>query len=49
MKLTKPITGAANGEIYPREYAAGDECPVELEAAAKEAGALEAEKVKGKK
>ena len=40
MKLTKPIFGAANGEIYPRVYAVGEDCPPELEAAAQEAGAL---------
>jgi hypothetical protein len=39
-KLTKPVTGCANGEIYPREYAAGEECPAELEAAARALGAL---------
>ena len=33
--------GAANGEIYPRVYPAGEECPPELEAAAIEAGALD--------
>lgn len=40
MKLTKPIFGAANGEIYPRVYGVGEDCPPELEAAAQEAGAL---------
>ena len=39
-KLTKPLFGAPNGEIYPREIAAGEECPPELEAAAREIGAL---------
>jgi hypothetical protein len=42
MKLTKPIFGAAKGEIYPRIYEAGEECPASLEAAAREAGALKA-------
>jgi hypothetical protein len=39
-KLTKPLWGAANGEIYPREYAAGEDCPPELEDAAREIDAL---------
>lgn len=46
MKLTKPIYGAANGEIYPRVYAEGEDCPPELEAAAQEAGALAVKAVK---
>lgn len=33
-KLTKAIRGVAKGEIYPRMFAAGEECPPELEAAA---------------
>lgn len=50
MKLTKPIYGAANGEIYPREYAAGEDCPPELEGAARAQGALdEAPKGRAKK
>jgi hypothetical protein len=40
MKLTKAIFGAADGEIYPREYGAGEDCPPELLAAAIEAGAI---------
>lgn len=39
-KLTKSLFGAPNGEIYPREIPAGEECPPELEDAAREAGAL---------
>lgn len=46
-KLTKPFRGVPDGEIYPVEYGPGDECPKELEAAAKALGALEAPK-KGK-
>jgi hypothetical protein len=42
--LTKAIFGAVHPEIYPREYAAGEECPPELEDAARELGALGAEK-----
>lgn len=39
-KLTKAIQGVANGEVYPREFAAGEECPPELEEAARALGAL---------
>jgi hypothetical protein len=41
MKLSKAIFGVAAGDVYPRTYAPGDECPAELEDAAREAGALE--------
>ena len=41
MKLTKAIFGVATGDVYPRAFAPGDECPPELEGAAREAGALE--------
>lgn len=40
-KLIKPFRGVPNGEIYPKQYEAGDECPQELEAGAAEIGALE--------
>lgn len=46
MKLTKDIIGVADGEIYPRTFAAGEECPPELEAAALDAGALEVKAAK---
>ena len=39
MKLTKPFRGVPDGEIYPVQYQAGDECPPELEAAAIALGA----------
>jgi hypothetical protein len=39
-KFTKPFLGAPNGEVYPREFAPGDDCPPELEVAATQAGAL---------
>jgi len=39
-KFTKPFLGVKDGEIYPTEFAAGDECPPELEAAAIELGVL---------
>jgi len=42
-KLTKDLFGAANGEVYPRTYAAGEECPPELEDAAREIDGLEAD------
>jgi hypothetical protein len=45
MKLTKTIFGAANGEIYPRVYQVGDDCPDELVPAALEAGAISEEDV----
>lgn len=40
-KLTKDITGCSGGEIYPRVYKAGTECPADLVAAAAELGALD--------
>lgn len=42
MKFTKDFRGVPDGEIYPVQYAAGDECPPELEAAAIETGAVKA-------
>jgi len=41
MKLNKPFKGVPDGEIYPVEYQAGNECPPELEAGARELDALE--------
>lgn len=41
MKFSKAFSGVPDGEIYPVEYAVGDECPQELEAAAQSLGALE--------
>lgn len=40
-KLTKAFRGVPMGAIYPVEYQAGEECPEELEAGARELGALE--------
>ena len=40
MKLTKAIYGAAAGEIYPRWFEAGEDCPENLMPAARELGAL---------
>ncbi len=39
-KLIKAFLGVLNGEIYPTQFEAGDECPPELEAGALELGAL---------
>ena len=41
MKLTKPIIGVPDCEIYPREIPAGEECPVNLRDYAQGEGALE--------
>jgi len=40
-KFTKPFKGVPKGEIYPKEYAVGDECPAELEDGARSLKALE--------
>ncbi len=40
MKLLKAFFCAPAGEIYPREIAAGEECPRELEQAAAALGLL---------
>ena len=40
-KFIKPFRGVPDGEIYPKQFEEGDECPSELEAGAKEVGALE--------
>lgn len=44
MKLIKPFRGVPKGEIYPRQYQAGDDCPPELLATARELEAVEQEK-----
>lgn len=44
MKLIKPFRGVPKGEIYPRQYQAGDECPPELLSSAVELEAVEQEK-----
>lgn len=38
--FTKPFRGVRAGDIYPTDFAAGDECPPELEAGAHAVGAL---------
>lgn len=40
-KLSKPIIGVPDGEIYPREIPAGEDCPENLVAYAEGLGALE--------
>ncbi|WP_294994247.1 hypothetical protein [uncultured Stenotrophomonas sp.] len=39
-KLIKPFRGVPEGEIYPVQFAAGDDCPPELVAGALSVGAL---------
>jgi len=34
MKFTKPFQGVPDGQIYPVQYQAGDQCPPELLASA---------------
>lgn len=41
MKFTKPFLGVKAGEVYPTEFKPGDECPPELQDAAKSVGAVE--------
>lgn len=40
-KLIKAFRGVPKGAIYPVEFAAGQDCPPELEAGARDLGALE--------
>lgn len=39
-KLTNTIFGVPDGEIYPRDIAAGEDCPPNLEAYAADEGAF---------
>jgi hypothetical protein len=39
-KLTADLFGAPEGEVYPRTFAAGEECPASLEEAARALGIL---------
>jgi hypothetical protein len=39
-ELIKLFLGVPDGKIYPVEYKPGDQCPPELEAGARELGAL---------
>lgn len=45
-KLTKPIFGVPDGEVYPRDIPEGEECPAGLESYAASIGALAAKAVK---
>lgn len=40
-KLTGELYGAPEGEVYPRTFAAGEECPPSLEDAARSLGLLD--------
>lgn len=42
-KFIKAFRGVRDGDIYPTEFAAGDECPPELVAGAESLGAIEDE------
>lgn len=45
-KLKTPIFGVPDGEIYPREIPAGEDCPENLVDYAEGLGALEAKPLK---
>lgn len=47
MKFSQEFTGVIDGEIYPRVFAPGEDCPPELLDAAKSVGALEKPAVNG--
>ena len=49
MKFAKPFRGVKAGEIYPVDFVPGDDCPPELEEAARACGVLEAPKGRAKK
>lgn len=40
MKFIKSFKGCRKGEVFPTDFKPGEECPKELEFAAKEAGAI---------
>ncbi|UXC38281.1 HeH/LEM domain-containing protein [Cupriavidus gilardii] len=46
-KIVKAFRGVPDGEIYPREFQVGDECPPELVQGAKAVGAIEEEAESG--
>jgi len=48
-KFIKAFSGCETGEIYPTLFQPGDECPKDLEDAARAAGVLEAKKATPKK
>jgi hypothetical protein len=41
MKLTKDLFGVRRGNVHPETIAAGEECPPELEDAARELGCFD--------
>jgi len=43
-KFTKAFCGCKAGDIYPTDFVPGDDCPAELEDAARSVGALPAVK-----
>jgi hypothetical protein len=49
MKFSKPFRGVPDGEIYPVDYEAGNECPPELLASAIELEVVEQDQVEAKK
>lgn len=49
MHFIKPFYGCRDGEIYPTQFAVGEECPPELESAAIECGVVEEPDQSGKK
>ena len=48
MKFIKPFKGVIEGEFYPTEFKAGDECPPELLEAAQIMEAVEVKPAKTK-
>ena len=40
MKFIKNFSGVRRGEIYPTEFEKGEDCPLELELAAMDCGAV---------
>lgn len=40
MKFTAPFKGVKAGDVYPTKFQPGDDCPAELESAARACGAL---------
>lgn len=48
MELGKDFVGVPAGEIYPRTFKKGEDCPPELEGAARASGCLKVGKTKAK-
>lgn len=46
MKFTAEFKGVRAGDVYPTEFKPGDECPPDLEDAAKACGAVEVKAAK---